>query len=786
MKVPYNWLLEYVDIEKDIREVADALTMSGSKVEEVIEYGKEIDKVVTGLIEKIEKHPNADKLRVCQVNVGEEVIQIVTGAENVQEGDTVPVALHGSTLPGGVKIKKGKLRGVDSNGMLCSEAELGIADDDSVHGIMILPKGTPIGVDIKEILGLKGGILDFEITSNRADCFGVYGIAREASATFRVPLKGIETSFKEKDENIKDYIDVEVKDDLCRRYAARVVKNVKIGPSPEWMQQRLMDAGVRPINNIVDITNYVMLELGQPMHAFDHRFINGKRIIVRRAEDGEKFTTLDGVERTLDSSMLVIADEKGAVAVAGVMGGLDSEIKDDTTTVVFECANFNGPNVRLTAKKLGLRTESSSRFEKDLDPNLVNLALDRACHLVEALEIGEVVGGKIDIYKNPVKPYTLEVDPNWINDFIGINISKEEMANMLGYLGMKVEVGDKLKIEVPTFRQDIRIKEDVAEEIARLYGYDKIKAEKIKGEAVEAVLTREQRLTNIIRNVLVNRGFFEINTYSFISPKAFDKIRLPEDSPLRNTVKILNPLGEDFSIMRTTLIPSIMETLKINYARDNKEVKIFEVAKTYHPAENMPYEPVKLSIGMIGKVDFYDLKGVIENILYVLGIDKVDYERDEKNPIFHPGRCAKLLVRRKSVGYFGEVHPEVAENYEIEDRIYVAEIELMPLFEAYKTERKYKPLPKYPAVDRDIAILVKDEVAVAEIENIIWKIGKEIVEQVKLFDVYKGKQVPEGMKSVAYSIIYRREDRTLTDEEVNKVHESIIKSLSEKLGAQLR
>ncbi|SEF70623.1 phenylalanyl-tRNA synthetase beta subunit [Caloramator fervidus] len=784
MKVPYSWLIEYVDINKDIKEVADALTMSGSKVEEVIEYGKEIDKVVTGYVEKIEKHPNADKLRICKVNVGSEILQIVTGAENVQEGDTVPVALHGSTLPGGVKIKKGKLRGVESNGMLCSEEELGIANESD--GIMILPKGTPIGVDIKEVLGLKGGILDFEITSNRPDCLGVYGIAREVSATFRLPLKEIKTNFKENKEDIKDYINVEVKDMLCRRYSARVVKNVKVGPSPEWMQQRLMDAGVRPINNIVDITNYVMLELGQPMHAFDYRFINGKKIVVRKAKDGEKFTTLDGVERVLDSSMLVIADEKETLAVAGVMGGQNSEIKEDTTIVVFECANFNGTNIRLTSKKLGLRTESSSRFEKDLDPNLIDIALDRACHLVEVIGAGEVVGGKIDIYPHPVKPYNLEVDPNWINEFIGINISKEEMAEMLRYLGMKVEVKDKLNIEVPTFRQDIKIKEDIAEEIARLYGYDKIPSKKIEGELVEAVLTKEQRLVNIVRNVMVSNGFFEINTYSFVSPKVFDKIRLKEDSPLKNAVRILNPLGEDFSLMRTTLIPSILETLKINYLRDNKEVKIFEVAKVYYPSDNIPVEVLKLGIGMIGKVDFYDLKGAIENILNVFGIDKVDYERDEENLTFHPGRCAKLMVRRKQVGVFGEIHPLVAENYEIEDRVYVAEIDLVPLFEAYKTERKYKPLPKYPAVDRDIAILVKDEVAVAEIENIILKVGKDFVESVKLFDVYKGKQVPEGMKSVAYSIIYRREDRTLTDEEVNVIHESIVKALEEKLGAQLR
>jgi phenylalanyl-tRNA synthetase beta chain len=788
MKVPYKWLLEYVDLgNRTLQEVGDALTLSGSKVEEIIETGKEIDKVVTARIIKTAKHPDADKLTVCQVDTGTEVIQIVTGATNIKEGDIVPVALHGSTLPGGVKIKRGKLRGVESNGMMCSEVELGIADEDSVHGIMILPEGTPIGADIKEILGLNGGILDFEITSNRADCFGVYGIAREAAATFGVPLKEIDLSFDEKMDNINNYLSVTVSDDLCRRYIAKMVKNVKVQQSPEWMKQYLEECGVRPINNIVDITNYVMLELGQPLHAFDYRFIDGKRINVRRAGDGEKFKTLDGVERTLDSSMLVIADAEKAIAIAGVMGGENSEVKEDTEVIVLESANFNGTNVRLTSKKLGLRTEASSKFEKDLDPNLAEIAIKRACHLIQLLGAGEIVEGCIDIYPEPLMPHTIEVSSKWINEFLGTDIEVSKMKEILQSLEMKVEGDEILKIEVPTFRQDIKIKEDIAEEIVRIYGYNKIPSKKIAGETVEAVWTEEQKLIRTVKNTMAASGLYEAMTYSFVSPKVFDSIKLPQDSPLRNAIAISNPLGEDFSLMRTTGIPGMMECLGRNYARDNKEAALFEVTRVYLPtSEPLPEEKDLLLIGMYGRGDFYSIKGIVENLLVALGIDKAEFVREAENPTFHPGKTAKLLVRKKYAGVIGEIHPDVAENYGIEDRVYIAEIDLKTLFEASKRDKKYKALPKFPAVTRDIAMLISDDITVGEIESVIRKAGKELLEEVKLFDVYKGKQIPEGKKSVAYALTYRAENRTLKDEEVNKVHENIIKALGEKLGAQLR
>jgi phenylalanyl-tRNA synthetase beta chain len=786
MKVPYKWLLEYVDLgNKDIKEVGDAMTLSGSKVEEVIEFGKEIDKVVTGKITKAERHPDADKLQICKVDIGSEVIQIVTGAANIKEGDIIPAALHGSSLPGGVKIKKGKLRGIESNGMMCSEVELGLSPEGS--GIMILPEDTPLGVDIKQILGLQGGVIDFEITSNRADCFGVYGIAREAAATFGTKLKELETSFKEQADDINHYVSVSVSDDLCRRYIARMVKNVKIGPSPDWMQQYLLDSGVRPINNMVDITNYVMLELGQPLHAFDYRYLDGKKINVRRANDEEKFTTLDGVERTLDSSMLVIADGVKAVGIAGVMGGENSEVKDDTEVIVFEAANFNGPNVRITSKKLGLRTDASSKFEKDLDPNLAEIAIKRACHLVELIGAGEVVSGAIDIYPDQVEPYSIEVSTEWINKFLGLEIEVSLMKEILTNLGMKVEGDEILKIEVPTFRQDVRIKEDIAEEIVRIYGYNKLPSEKMHGETVEAIWTDEQKLIRTVKGAMVANGLYEAMTYSFLSPKVFDSIKLPEDSELRNTVTILNPLGEDFSVMRTTAIPNILDSLGRNNARDNKQVALFEIARNYLKTEgDLPEEKDMLVIGMFGNVDFYSLKGVVENLLSVLGVDKSEFAKEAENPTFHPGKTAKLLVRKKNAGVLGEIHPDVAENYGIEDRVYVAEIDLKVLFGASKLDRKYKTLPKFPAVTRDIAMLISDEVTVADIENIIRKSGKELIENVKLFDVYKGKQIPEGQKSVAYSLSYRAENRTLKDEEVNKVHDNIVKALGDKLGAQLR
>ncbi|KMT22660.1 phenylalanine--tRNA ligase subunit beta [Clostridium cylindrosporum] len=788
MKVPYKWMLEYVDLDENINDVADALTLSGSKAEEVIETGKEISNVITGKIEKIDVHPDAEKLIVCQINVGlDENIQIVTGAKNVSEGDIVPVAMHKSTLPGGVSIKKGKLRGVESNGMLCSEEELAIPVDEPVHGIMILDKDTPIGADIKEVLGLNGGIIDFEITSNRSDCFGVYGIAREAAATFGKPLKELDLSYKEDKDTIKHYLDVKVSDSLCRRYMAKMVKNVKVGPSPAWLKANLEEAGVRSINNIVDITNYVMIELGQPMHAFDYNFISDSKIEVRRANDAEKFTTLDEVERTLDSSMLVIADGEKSVAIAGVMGGMNSEVTEATQVIVLESANFDGTNVRLTSKKLALRTDASGKFEKDLDPNLCEIAINRACHLIELIGAGEVISDVIDVYGTKTDDVNLEVTPKWINGFLGTDISVERMKEILVSLGMEVDGEEVLNIKVPSFRQDIRIREDVAEEIVRIYGYDKIPSVKIKGEAVEAAWTIEQKLTKLVKETMIASGFYEALTYSFIAPKVFDSINVEKDSSLRNCVKISNPLGEDFSLMRTTTMPSMLDSLSRNYARDNKEALLFEVSKVYIPSEDtLPEEKLKLTIGMYGDVDFYELKGVVEVLLEKLSVPKFAFERESSNPSFHPGKTANLLVRNKPVGTFGELHPDVLENYGFENRVFFAELDLESIFEASKMDKKYKALPKFPAVTRDIAMLVNEDVTVGEIEAIIKKNGKAILEEVKLFDVYRGAQIPGGKKSVAYALVYRGENKTLKDEEVNKVHDGVVKALSEKLSAELR
>lgn len=791
MKVPYNWLLEYVDVNKNvnINEMADALTLSGSKVEEVIENGKEINKVITGRVLEIKKHPEAHSLVVCKIDIKTEIIQIVTGATNLTVGDVVPVAVHGSTLPGGVKIKKGKLRGMESNGMMCSETELGIAGIEAADGIMILPQDTELALDIRSLIGLTGGIIDFEITSNRSDCFGVYGIAREAAATYGVHLKPLNLAYVEGKDDINNHLEVKIEDPLCRRYTAKMIKNIKIQESPVWMQEKLLEAGVRPINNIVDITNYIMIELGQPMHAFDYRDIGGKKIIVRRAENDEKFVTLDSAERKLNSSMLVIADSEKAVGIAGVMGGENSEIKNDTQTVIFEFANFNGPNIRLTSKKLNLRTDASGKFEKDLDPELTLIAMNRACSLVQELGAGEIVGGIIDVYKSPVKPVVFEVCPLWISKFLGIEVSIDRIIEILSSLEIKVENLESglLKLEIPSFRQDIKIREDVAEEVCRIYGYDKIPPIKIKGEAVEAIKTREQQLTYAVKGAMVSSGLYESITYSFISPKVFDNINLPENHKHRTNVVISNPLGEDFSIMRTTIIPSMLDCLGRNNARDNKETGLFEVAKVYIPiGETLPDEREMLSIGMFGSVDFYSLKGIVENLLKTLGIEKAEFIPVSDNPTFHPGRCGKLLVRKKEAGIFGELHPDVAQNYGIDTRVYIAEIDLYTLYEAAKIDKKYKVLPKFPAVTRDIAMVVEDMVTVGEIENIIGRAGKELLEDVKLFDVYKGKQVPEGFKSVAYSLLYRHTEKTLTDDEVNKVHNNVIKALTEKLKAELR
>lgn len=792
MKVPFNWLKDYVDINIDAKDLGDRLTLSGSALEEVITQGDVIKNVVTGKIVEITAHPDADKLKVCQVNIGaEENIQIVTAATNMKEQDVVPVALHKSILADGSEIKKGKLRGVVSNGMFCSEEELGIAGDEPVHGLMILPSDAPLGMDIKEYLNLNKSILDFDITSNRPDCLSMVGMARETAATLGTTYKMPNFNYDIKcNENINDVLKVEIKDSLCRRYMARGVKNVKVMPSPSWMQERLLEAGVRPINNIVDITNFVMLEIGEPMHAFDAREIKSGKIVVDRAKDEEKFVTLDGIERTLDSNFLCIKDDETSIGLAGIMGGLNSEIQDDTTAVIFEAANFDGTNIRVNSKKLNLRSESSSRFEKDIDPNLAELAINRACALVCELGCGEVMEGTIDIYNSKKEEGSITVDSNWINKFLGTDIAKEDMKKYLDSLELKTEInGDNLDIKIPTFRIDIAIKEDIAEEVARIYGYDKIPTTIYSASTGREPKYKNEVLRDLMVSTMVSSGLNQSISYSFVSPKVFDKINVPEDSELRNVIKIKNPLGEDYSVMRTTTIHSMMECLGRNYSRNNEYARLFEIGKVYIPKEDetaIPTENNILTIGMYGNCDYLDLKGVVENALEALGLSRVMFARESDNPSYHPGKTAAIMIGNKKAGVLGEVHPDVSENYGVETGCYLAELNLDILFEYSKTNKKYKALPKFPAVTRDIALLVDDEVLVQEIEETIKRAGNTLVEKVQLFDIYKGAQIPEGKKSIAYAIAYRDEKKTLTDNDVNKVHDKILRSLEHKLGATLR
>ncbi len=791
MKVPFNWLKDYVEVNIDAKELGDRLTLSGSALEEVITQGDEIKNIVTGKIVEITQHPDADKLKVCQVDIGKETIQIVTAATNMKEQDIVPVALHKSILADGTEIKKGKLRGVVSNGMFCSEEELGIAGDEPVHGLMILPADAPLGMDIKEYLKLNKSILDFDITSNRPDCLSMVGMARETAATLGTSYKMPNLNYEVKaSENINDKIKVEVRDSLCRRYMARGVKNVKIMPSPGWMQERLLEAGVRPINNIVDITNFVMLEIGEPMHAFDAREIKSGKIVVERAKDDEIFVTLDEIERKLDSSFLCIKDDETSIGLAGIMGGLNSEIQEDTTEVIFEAANFDGTNIRVNSKKLNLRSESSARFEKDIDPNLAELAINRACALVCELGCGEIMEGTIDIYNSKKEEGHITVDSKWINKFLGTDIPVEDMKKYLDLLELKTEInGDNLDITIPTFRIDIGIKEDIAEEVARIYGYDKIPTTIYSASTGREPKYKNELLRDLMVKTMVASGLNQSISYSFISPKVFDKINLPEDSELRKVIKIKNPLGEDYSVMRTTTIHSMMESLGRNYSRNNDYARLFEIGKIYIPKDDeteLPTEKNILTIGMYGNCDYLDLKGVVENALETLGLSKVMFTRESNNPSYHPGKTAALMIGNTKVGVLGEVHPNLSENYGVDVNCYLAELNLDLLFEYAKIDRKYKALPKFPAVTRDIALLVNDEVLVQEIEETIRKAGGNLVEKVELFDIYKGAQIPEGKKSIAYAIAYRDERKTLTDNDVNKVHDKILRSLEYKLGATLR
>ncbi|WHH60188.1 phenylalanine--tRNA ligase subunit beta [Petroclostridium sp. X23] len=794
MKVPMSWLKDYVDIQGSPEEFADAMTMSGSKVEGVEKTGEGIENIVVGKILTVDKHPDADKLQYSQVDLGDETVQIVTGATNIKVGDYIPVAKHGAKLPGGMTIKKGKLRGMESNGMMCSIDELGLTKEDwpdaPDHGILILDKEYPLGKDIKEVLGLNENVIEFEITSNRPDCLSVLGLAREAAVTFGKEFNMPQIQVEEAGENINDYASVEVlAPDLCPRYTARVVKNIKIEPSPKWMRNRLRAAGVRPINNIVDITNYVMLEFGQPMHAFDLNNVAGNKIIVRRANQEEIIHTLDEQERKLDSSMLVIADADKAVGVAGVMGGANSEISESTKTILFESATFMGSSVRLTAKKLGLRTEASARFEKGLDANNAILALERACQLVAQLGAGQVVHGIIDVDNSDKKPVELKLRPEKINRFLGTGLTKEYMGDVLQKLGFQVDLNNMV-VTVPSFRSDVEAEADVAEEIARIYGYDKITSTLLSGTATQGRKNEKQLLEDKVKNCMIAQGLSEIMTYSFTSPKVFDYMKVPADSDLRKAVVISNPLGEENSIMRTTTLSGMIEVLARNYNRRVEKAKLFELGSIYIPknipVNELPEEKLVVTLGMYGDVDFYDLKGAVEELLFTLGIKDYDFVREQDHSSFHPGRTAKIYIGEDELGVVGEIHPDVLESYEVPTRAYAAMLDFNTLQARANLNAEYQPLPKYPAVTRDIAMLVKDEIMVKQIENIIKQCSGKILEDIKLFDVYKGKQIPEGMKSVAYSIIFRASDRTLTDEEINKVFDKIVKSLKENLDAELR
>ncbi len=792
MKLPLSWLNDYLKLENvSVKEYCDALTLSGSKVEGASVEGSEVEGVVFGRILTKERHTNSDHMWITTVDVGTEVLQIVTGAQNIEVGQIVPVAVNGAKLPGGITIKNGKLRGVASNGMLCSHEELGfemgVIPGSDPNGILIFQKEYPLGADVMEALGEKETVVEFEITSNRPDCLSVVGLARETAATFNVPFSIPPIEVKEEaGGNISDEFKVTVEaPDLCPRYACRLVKDIKIGPSPEWMQKRLRAAGVRPISNIVDITNYVMLEYGQPMHAFDLNYLEGGEIIVRRAKNGEKIVTLDEQSHILDDSMLVICDAKKPVAVAGVMGGENSEIKDDTRAVLFEGANFLRGSVRVTAKKLGMRTEASSRYEKGLDPKMVEIALNRACRLVEQLGAGKVVHGMIDVDNSNNEQTVIPFRPDRIRAFLGAEISDGFMIDALSRLDIKVDT-EKAEILPPSYRMDIECEADVAEEVARIYGYDKIPSTLIGGETTMGGLNRNQTLTNKLKAALVGQGFYEILTYSFTSPKSLDMINAGEE--LRKNIEIMNPLGEDTSVMRTTSATSMLEVLARNYNHKNKDVRLFELATVYLadklPLEKLPTEKKIITMGAYGSIDFYEFKGAVEEVLDVMGVKDVSFDTAELNPIYHPGKSADVYINRKKVGTIGEVHPEVSENYGLGET-YLGEIDLDSVLNGSGGGIKYKQICRFPAVTRDIAMLVDDDVKAADIESIIRRAGGNLLEELNLFDIYKGSQIPEGKKSVAYSAVYRA-DRTLKDEEINKIFNKTVRSLEHNLGAILR
>ncbi len=794
MDLSRRWLLDYVDVNDiDEKTFADDMTLSGSKVESWSTEGEELKNIVVGQILSLERHPDSDHMWICSVDAGDGApIRIVTGAQNLKVGDYVPAALHNSVVHGGHKITKGKLRGVESCGMLCSLGELGLTVHDFPYaiedGIFVLGDDcdrTP-GMDIKEAIGLNDTVTEFEITPNRPDCLSVVGLAREAAVTFGRKLTVPTNEYKTAGGDVKELLHSVTIDapDKCYRYAGAVVKNVRVKPSPKWIRERLRASGVRPINNIVDITNFVMLEYGQPMHAFDLRYLDGGRVIVRNAAEGESITTLDGIERRLSPEMLVIADENKPVAVAGVMGGEFSGIMDDTNTIVFESACFYGPSIRKTAKKLGMRTEASGRFEKGLDPDGCLMSLKRALQLVEELDAGDIVDGVVDVYPNPKQQTVIDFCPDWVNNFIGINVSADEQKKILTDLEFEVKDG---KIYVPSFRSDVEHKADISEEIARFYGFDKIAVRELQG-AADGGLDDFQKFEKLIVSRCIALGLSEIVTYSFISPKAYDKIALPSDSALRKCVVISNPLGEDTGVMRTSMIPSMMDTLSRNYNNRNLSAFLFENGKVYIPngEDELPDENRTLSIGMYGDgIDFFTLKGKVEALFAAAGVVGYDVEPVTDNPTFHPGRTARFTVENEEVALLGEIHPDVAENYSIGTKVYVASISVDKLFKYQHTKRVYKPSPRFPALTRDLAVVCDRITPVLLLEKLIAKAVGKTLEHISLFDVYQGEQIEKGKKSVAFSLRLRAADKTMTDAEADEAMNKAIKAL-DAVGAELR
>lgn len=805
MNTSLSWIKAYVpDLDVTAQEYTDAMTLSGTKVEGYEVLDADLDKIVIGQIDKIEKHPDADKLIICQVNVGSESVQIVTGAHNVNEGDKVPVVLDGgrvagghepgSRVAGGIKIKKGKLRGVESCGMMCSIEELGSNRDmypeAPEEGIYIFPEDAEVGASAIEALGLNDVVFEYEITSNRVDCFSVVGIAREAAATFGKEFQPPVVTKTGNAEDVNDYIKVTVKDsNLCPRYCARVVKNIKIGPSPKWMQRRLASVGIRPINNLVDITNYVMEEYGQPMHAYDLDTIADREIIVRKAAKGEKFTTLDGQEREMDESVLMICDGQKSIGIAGIMGGENSMITDDVQTMLFEAACFDGTNIRKSSKKIGLRTDASGKFEKGLDPNNAQAAIDRACQLVEELGAGEVVGGMVDVYGKKKEPVRVPFDQDEINSLLGTNISKEEMIGYFKKIDLEYDE-ETNEVIAPTFRHDLFRMADLAEEVARFYGYDNIPTTLPKGEATTGKLSFKLRVEEVARDIAEFCGFSQGMTYSFESPKVFDKLMIPADSPLRQTVEIMNPLGEDYSIMRTTSLNGMLTSLATNYNRRNKNVRLYELGNVYIPKAlpltELPEERMQFTLGMYGDGDFFSMKGVVEEFFEKVGLHKKEtYDPNAGKPYLHPGRQANIIYDGKVVGYLGELHPDVADAYGIGTRAYVAVIDMPEIVERASFDRKYTGIARFPAVTRDISMVMPKDILVGQVEEVIEKKGGAYLESYALFDLYEGAQIKEGYKSVAYSIVFRAKDKTLEDSEVSESMDRILKAL-EGMGIELR